>query len=103
MTEADSFLRQCASDDDLGLTVFLAELSGVASLALAEQAVEVAQCVEAARVAYLADRVGRVDQSAGGIAQPDVNDVLAQVLARAQLEEAAEGRGRHAYELAELL
>ena len=41
------------SNDDFRLLIFLAELSWIAALAFAEQTIEVAQCVEAAGIAYL--------------------------------------------------
>ena len=90
------------SNDDFRLLVLLAELRRVAPLTATEQSVEVAEVVEPAAPAYLADAVGGVHQSAGSQSQSDVDDVLAEVLSRAQLEEAAEGRGRHADEVGQL-
>ena len=61
-----------------------------------EQAVEIAQVVEAAGKAYLRHAVGRIDEPTAGIAQAHIDDVVAEVAPRVQLEEAAEGRRTHA-------
>ena len=66
---------------------------------LAKQAVEVAECVEAAVVAYLADAVGGVDELAGSHTKAHLNHIVAESLAGAKLEESAERCGRHAYEV----
>ena len=66
---------------------------------LAKQAVEVAECVEAAIVAYLADAVGGVDELAGSHAKAHFNHIVAESLACTKLEEPAERCGRHAYEV----
>ena len=91
------------SDDDFRLLILLTELRWVASLALAEQAVEVGECVEACGPADLADAVGGIHQPTGGMAQTDVDDVLTEILARAQFEISAEGRGCHADKVGQLL
>ena len=57
------------SDDDFRLLEMPAELGGATALALAEEAVEVCQRVEAAGVADFADTVGGVDELAGGGAE----------------------------------
>ena len=81
------------SDYNLCLEVFLAKLRRTATLVLAEQTVEVAQRVEAAVVAYLADAVGGVHQLTCSHAEAHLHDVVAERLAGAQLEEAAERCG----------
>ena len=76
--------------NDPRLVVVVAELGGAHALALAEDAVEVAQVVEPAAVAYLGDRVGAVDELSAGIAQTEVDDVIAEGSACMELEEPAE-------------
>lgn len=91
--------RQQASYDNLRLEVFLAKLRGAATFILAEKAVEVAERVESAAIAYLADAVRRVHKLSGSHAKAHLHDVVAKRLAGAELEEAAERRRRHALEV----
>ena len=96
-----NFLRFPPSDDHLRLMVLLAEFCGVATLTLTEQAVEIAQRVETAVVAYLRYRLTGVNQTTGSIAQTDVDNILGEVLAGVMFEESAEGRWRHAHQTAQ--
>ena len=77
-------------DDNARLMIILTELGGTAALALTEDAVEVAQVVETATIAYLRNRVGAVDKLSAGIAKTQVDDVIAEVTTCMELEEAAE-------------
>ena len=90
------------SENDFRLTIFLTELGGIATFALAEETIEVAQRVEATAVAYLCHRVGGVHQSASSKAQSYINNILGQVLARAEFEKTAEGRWCHACKVGQL-
>ena len=92
-----------SSDNDLRLAIFFAEFGRITPLALAELTIEVAQRVEAATVADLCNRVGGIHESARSIAQTDVQDIVREILARAVLEVAAEGCGRHADQVSQLL
>ena len=76
--------------------VIFPEFRGAATLFLAENTVEVAQVIEAAAVADLRYRMRTVDEHPTGIPQSHVDDVIRQVTARMQFEEAAEGTGTHA-------
>ena len=81
------------------LTIDFAKLGGRAALALTEDAVEVAEVVEAAAEADLLDAVDGIYQFAGGIAQTDVDDVLREALTGMLVEEAGERGGGHANEV----
>ena len=89
-------------DDNARLMIILTELGGTAALALTEDAVEVAQVVETTTIAYLRNRVGGVDELPAGIAESQVDDVIAEVTACMELEEAAERRGTHACNVGQL-
>ena len=69
-------------DDDFTLVVIVAESSRRATLLLLEDTVEVADVVEAATVADLRHAGMCVDKQTGGIAQTNVDDVVADSLAR---------------------
>ena len=88
-----------ALHDNLRLEVFLAKLRWATAFILAEKAVEVAERVESAAIAYLADAVRRVHKLSGSHTKSHLNDVVAERLAGAKLEETAERRRRHAYEV----
>ena len=79
--------------------VVFAKFGGTAALAHLEDAVEIAEVVEAAAIADLGDGAVAVNQLSAGMAQTEVDDVLAEVAARMELEEAAERRGAHAGEV----
>ena len=89
-------------DDNARLMIILTELGGTAALALTEDAVEVAQVVETATIAYLRNRVGAVDELPASIAESQVDDVIAEVTACMELEETAERRGTHACNVGQL-
>ena len=76
--------------------VVFAKFRGTTALALLEDAVEIAEVVEATAITYLGNGTVTVDQLSAGVAQTKVDDVLAEVAARMELEEAAERRGAHA-------
>ena len=82
--------------------VIFAKFRGTAALALLEDAVEIAEIVEAAAVADLGDGTVAVDQLSAGMSQTEVDNVLAEVTARVELEEAAERRGAHAGDVGQL-
>ena len=88
-----------ALHDNLRLEVFLAKLRWATAFILAEKAVEVAERVDSAAIAYLADAVRRVHKLSGSHAKAHLHDVVAKRLAGAELEEAAERRRRHAHEV----
>ena len=85
------------------LLIVLAELRRRAATLLLEDAVEVRDVVEAASVADFHDGHRAVYQQPGSIAQPDIDDVFGDILARAQLEETAEGGGCHRYNVSQVL
>ena len=82
--------------------VVFAKFGGTAALALLEDAVEIAEVVEAAAVTDLGNGTVAVDQLSAGVAQTEVDDVLAEVAARMELEEATERRGAHAGDVSQL-
>lgn len=81
--------------------VVVAEGRGGATLLLLEDAVEVADVVESALVAYLRHVDSAVHQEARGMAEPNVDDVVGDGLARPHPEETAEGGRRHAGDVGE--
>ena len=82
-------------NNDFALVVVVAEGCGRAAFLLLEDAVEVADVVEAAAVANLGDvRIG-VHKKSSRIAQTNVDDVVGDRLAGSCAEEAAEGSRRH--------
>lgn len=90
------------SDEDTFLLVVGSEIFGGNQLFLLEDAVEVRKIVEARLVADLRYAHGGVYQHAQGIAQADVDDVLLQAFARAELEETAERHFGHAHHVRQL-
>ena len=82
--------------------IILTELGGATALTLAEDAVEVAQVVETATITYLGNRICAVDKLTAGIAQSQINNVIAEVATCMELEEAAERRGAHACDICQL-
>ena len=71
--------------------VVFAEFRGATALTLLENAVEIAEVVEAAAEGNLCYGMGTVDQHAAGKAQSVVDDILAEVAPGMQFEETAEG------------
>ena len=65
-----------ASDDDFALVVVASEGSGRATFLLLEDAVEVADIVEAAVVAYFSHVDVCIDELARGIAEACLDDVV---------------------------
>ena len=90
-------------DDDFALVVVVAESSRRATLLLLEDAVEVTDVVEAATVANLCHAGMCVDKQTGGIAQTNVDDVVAHSLARTGTEETRESGGSHACNISQSL
>ena len=82
--------------------VVFAKFGGTTALALLEDAVEIAEVVEATTVTDLSDGAVAVNQLSAGMAQTKVDDVLAEVATRMELEEAAERRGTHAGDVGQL-
>ena len=76
--------------------IILTEFRGATALLLAENTIEIAQIIEPAAIADLRNRIGTVDEHPAGIAQSHVDDIIRQVTACMQLEEATEGAGTHA-------
>ena len=72
------------------------EFGGATALALLENAVEVAEVIEAAGVGDLGNRMGTVDQHSRCIPQTMVDDILTKVTARVEFEESTVSRGAHA-------
>ena len=79
--------------------VVFAEFRGATALTLLENAIEIAEVVEAAAEGNLCYGMGAVDQHAAGKAQSVVDDILAEVAPGMQFEETAEGRGAHACDI----
>ena len=90
------------SDNDPCFVVVFAKFGGTATLALLEDAVEVAEVVEAAAVADLSDGTTTVDQQSAGMPQAEVDDVLTKVAACVEFEEATERRCTHAGNVSQL-
>ena len=82
-------------DDDFALMVVVAECCRRTSLLLLEDTIEVADVVEAAAVANLSNAGMRIDEQASGIAQADVDDVVADGLACPGAEETRESSWSH--------
>ena len=82
--------------------VVFAKFGGTAALTLLEDAIEIAEVVEATAITNLGNGTIAVDQLTTGVAQTEVDDVLAEVAARVELEEAAERRGTHAGDISKL-
>ncbi len=78
--------------------IILAEFGRTATLLFLEDSVEIAQVVKPAAIANLRDGMRAVDQHPAGIAQTHVDNIVAEVTTRMQLEEAAERAGTHARE-----
>ena len=83
--------------------IVVAESSRRAAFLLLEDAVEVADVVEAATVAYLGHAGVCINKQAGCITQTDVDDVVADCLACPGTEETAEGSGSHACDISQSL
>ena len=83
--------------------IILTEFRGTTTLLLTENTIEVAQVVEAAAVANLCYRMGAVDEHPARIAQSHVDDIIRQVTARVQFEEAAEGTGTHTRDIGHII
>ena len=79
--------------------IIITEFGGTAALAFLEDTIEIAEVVEPATVTYLCYRLCTIDELAAGIAQTEVDDVVAEVTPRMELEEAAEGRSTHASDI----
>ena len=83
--------------------VVVAESSWRTAFLLLEDAVEVADVVEAAVIANLCHAGFGIHKKAGCIAETDVDDVVAYRLPCASTEEAAEGSWCHAGNIGECL
>ena len=82
-------------DDDLALMIVVSECCGRATFLLLEDAVEVADVVEAATIANLCHTGVSIDKQTSCITQTDVDDVVADSLARPCAEETRESSWRH--------
>ena len=65
---------------------------------LLEYAVEIGEVIESATVAYVRNAVSGVHEGAGGIAKPDVGNILGNGAGSVRTEEAAARTWAHAYE-----
>ena len=90
-------------DDDFALVVVVAEGCRRTALLLLEDAVEVADVVEAAAVANLRHAGVCIDKQAGCIAQANVDDIVGHGLAGASAEEAAESCRGHSCDVGKCL
>ena len=79
--------------------IIIAEFGGTAALALLEDTIEIAEVVKPATVTYLCYRLCAIDELTAGIAQTEVDDVVAEVTPRVELEEAAKSRRAHASDI----
>ena len=66
--------------------IVLSELRGTTTLALLEDTVEVAEIIETTTETDLGNGVRAVDEHSAGIAQTEVNDILAEIATRVELE-----------------
>ena len=88
---------------DFTLMVVVAESGRRTTFLLLEDAVEVADIVEAATVANLCHAGVCIDEQAGCIAETNVDDVIADRLSCTSTEEARESGWRHACDIGKRL
>ena len=79
--------------------VVFAELRRATALSLLKNAIKIAEVIEAAGITDLSHRVGTINQHTTSITQALIDDILAQISTRMQLEEPTESRSAHARQI----